>query len=270
MGVLTKNQSSDCALEAPERNHYFHGKMLDVRHFQLETEYHNGKRQLINRLVLGYGVVCGLGVRQADADPPSVIVEPGLAIDCWGREMIVDVETQPIEIPPELVGKPPEDGPGEGDTPRQEDPDCPPEPPSEHEGLHLVLCYHECLTEPTPVLAGDCRDEEPCQPGVIRERYRLEFRPGCLPLRDPQLALPDVIKRDGRVDYQALVKAISEPCPCPEDPCIPLANLHLEFDGPHCTQDIDISIRPIVYTNDLLFQLILSTVVEVPSYRRGK
>ena len=133
-----------------------------------------------------------------------------------------------------------------------------------------MLCYHECLVEPTPVLAGDCRDEAPCQPGTIRERYRLEFRPGCLPQRKPQLALPDVIERDGRVDYQALVKAISEPCPCPPDPCIPLANLHLEFDGPKCVQDVDISIRPIVYTNDLLFQLILSTVVEAPSYRGDK
>jgi hypothetical protein len=129
------------------------------------------------------------------------------------------------------------------------------------------------VAEPTAVLAGDCRDEAPCQPGLIRERYTIDFRPGCLRPRDPRLSIPDVIS-DGRLDYEALVKAVSEPCPCPEDPCIALANLFLDFDPKtgrcHCRREIDLTVRPIVYTNDLLLQLILAAAGEAPSYRREK
>jgi hypothetical protein len=51
------------SLKTPERNRYFYGKLLDVYHFELEANYFNAKRWLLNRLVSGYGVVCGLDVR---------------------------------------------------------------------------------------------------------------------------------------------------------------------------------------------------------------
>ncbi len=44
-----------------ERNRYFYGKLLTVRDFEVEQRYHSGKRALLNRLVHGAGVVCGLG-----------------------------------------------------------------------------------------------------------------------------------------------------------------------------------------------------------------
>jgi hypothetical protein len=73
------------------------------------------------------------------------------------------------------------------------------------------------------------------------------------------------------LDYDRLVEVISEGCPkCPDDPCIPLAELRFSERG-HCRQDlIDISVRPVVFGNDLLFQLLLSMIVEAPSYRRDK
>lgn len=299
MGAMRAADAA-CCLEAPERNRYFHGQMLYDRNFRLETDYHNQKRWLINRLVLGWGVVCGLGIRPADDDEPAIVVECGVALDRCGREIVVDKEVT-LVVPRKYY-----EGTGEG-----EEGEPPPEEDryqgryeeeerrylATHEdrrryrddsyagperrrrrrdrgdvGIHVVLCYHECTAEPTPVLAGDCRDEEPCQPGLIRERYSLEIRPGCLPPRRPRLSIPDVISPDGRVDYEALVAEVSKPCPCPDDCCIPLANLHVDRD-PHsgeCHREIDLSIRPIVFTNDLLFQLILSAVSEPPSYRSEK
>lgn len=279
MGAMRAADAA-CCLEAPERNRYFHGQMLYDRNFRLETDYHNHKRWLINRLVIGWGVVCGLGVKPGEGDEPAIVIEPGFAIDRCGREIVVDTEVGPLAVPRRLL-RPPE---GEGETEGE---------PQESEGkgrlykddsytgegrrrhgreieLHVVLCYHECTAEPTPVLAGDCRDEQPCQPGLIRERYAFEIRPGCLPPRQLRLRIPDVIASDGSVDYEELVKAVSQPCPCPEDPCIPLANLHLdlEHDSGRCHhRKIDLSVRPIVYTNHLLAQLILSAVTEARRYR---
>jgi hypothetical protein len=288
MGAMRAADAA-CRLEAPERNRYFHGQMLYDRNFRLETDYHNHKRWLINRLVIGWGVVCGLGIRACEGDDPSIIVEPGLALDRWGREIVVAEEVGPLAIPQRLL-RPPEDGGGQqgydaqqkgkdggygqgqgsygqgsygGDKPRR---------PRGIE-LHVLLCYHECTAEPTPVLAGDCRDEEPCQPGLIRERYTIEFRPGCLAPRQLKLRIPDVIASDGSVDYAELAKAVSQPCPCPEDPCVPLANLHLDLDhdsGRCHPREVDLSVRPIVYTNQLLAQLILSAVTEARSYRGGE
>ncbi len=71
-----------------ERNRYFYGKLLTVRDFELEQTYMNNKRRLINRAVLGAGVVCGLGVTQAD--DYTLLLESGLALDYLGREVVVD------------------------------------------------------------------------------------------------------------------------------------------------------------------------------------
>jgi hypothetical protein len=43
-------------LKVPVRNRYFYGKLLDVHQLEMEQEYFNAKRQLLNRLVTGPGV----------------------------------------------------------------------------------------------------------------------------------------------------------------------------------------------------------------------
>lgn len=74
-----------------ERNRYFYGKMLTARDFEIEQRYFNNKRRLINRTIIGAGVVCGLGVYQND--DTSFSVETGFALDYLGREIVV---TAPI------------------------------------------------------------------------------------------------------------------------------------------------------------------------------
>lgn len=70
-----------------ERNQYFYGKMLTARDFETEQKYFNNKRRLLNRAILGTGVVCGLGVYQND--DASFSVETGMALDYMGREIVV-------------------------------------------------------------------------------------------------------------------------------------------------------------------------------------
>lgn len=81
-------------MKGPARNQYFYGKVLDVFHLELETDYFNHTRWLLNRLVSGYGVVCGLDVILC-ADGKSFVISPGVAIDKWGYEIIVPVQSQP-------------------------------------------------------------------------------------------------------------------------------------------------------------------------------
>src|SRR3989304_9263582 len=92
-----------------ERNHYYYGKLMTARDLYDEQCYFNEKRWLINRMVLGWGVVCGLDVRRMPVDPEdptkgyddkNVLVTPGLAIDCCGREILV-CEERKVELIPE-------------------------------------------------------------------------------------------------------------------------------------------------------------------------
>lgn len=70
-----------------ERNRYFYGKLLTVRDFEIEQNYHNAKRSMLNRLVTGAGVVCGLGVTASDES--TLMIESGLALDYQGREIVL-------------------------------------------------------------------------------------------------------------------------------------------------------------------------------------
>jgi hypothetical protein len=278
------------------RNRYFYGKLLDVFHFELETDYMNGKRALLNRLVTGWGVVCGLDVLIVD-EGDAIYVTQGVALDQWGREIIVPKDTRPLALPDPgwetapspTGGKQP--GPeqkgnyAENRNPKQNGGYGQQQPPDKNdhdengneedeEYYHLVLCYNECETNPIPVLAGDCGDQALCSPGTIEERYRLDIRPGYLdPVNVWDCRIPDAVTQ-GELQYDVLVRWVTDNCPdLPADPCVPLANILVRRggdDGPYCeADDIDINVRQLALSNRALFYLIMSMMYEaVPARRR--
>ena len=86
----------------PVRNRYFYGQLLGVRNFELETEYFIRQRSMLSRLILGYGVVCGLNV-ELTSDGRKVVIWPGVALDKWGRDIVVAQKTAPIPVPPAII-----------------------------------------------------------------------------------------------------------------------------------------------------------------------
>lgn len=79
-----------------ERPRYFAGKLITAEDFELEQRYHIEKRWLLNRMLEGAGIVSGLGV--VPSEQGTVTVEPGLALDPLGREILV-TEPQQLAIP---------------------------------------------------------------------------------------------------------------------------------------------------------------------------
>jgi hypothetical protein len=241
------------------RNRYFYGKLMDVFHFETEQSYFNEKRWLLNRLVSGYGVICGLNVRLT-ADGKNIWVDPGVALDKAGREILVPMRSKPVAIPeaPPQAAPAPEQG--------REPTMC-----DEEGWAHIAICFHECDSDPEPVRAGDCDVPNPCLPGSIRERYRIAFQPWKAPKIQGLSSIEDLFS-SGRLNYEALANHITGNCAqFPTDPCIPLANIKLpQAGGTVPVDDIDITIRPIVYTNDLLFELILAAAPQPNRPRPNK
>ena len=151
--------SDKSALVAPERNNFFYGKLMDEAQFEKEQRYFNRKRWLLNRLALGSGVLCGLSITQDPDAPGKLRIEPGVAIDGLGREIVVPVEgsVNPHQLTDEEgspVGDPVADG-----------------------IVEIRLTYTEIKTDPVPVLVPTCDTPGNCAPGTIRESFCILVRP---------------------------------------------------------------------------------------------
>lgn len=81
-----------------ERMHYYTGRFMAARDFTDEQAYFLTRSRLRNRLLHGWGIVCGLDVSHhphKQSQPASdcakrwVVVHAGMAIDCCGRELIL-------------------------------------------------------------------------------------------------------------------------------------------------------------------------------------
>lgn len=238
-------------LQSFTRPRYFYGQLLDVRHFESEQEYFKRKLRLLNRTVSGYGVVCGLDV-QVGSDDKSVIVKPGLALDPSGREIVVPCDSKGVAVESRPAG------------------DYTQGVPCDDEWVHLVVCYREHRCDPEPVLAGGCDVDERCAPGAIREGYELKVVPGPAPEISVDCQIPHLLKGNN-VNYRALAEWVSAPCDEPSDACVTLANIHLPVAGKSVElSDIDISVRPIVFGLDLLWELVLALTHDPTNRRTGK
>jgi len=70
-----------------ERPRYFAGQLLTENDLQAEQDYFRGKARLHNRFMHGWGVISGLRVTVDQGT--TLVVAPGLALDCAGNELVL-------------------------------------------------------------------------------------------------------------------------------------------------------------------------------------
>jgi hypothetical protein len=156
--------------------------------------------------------------------PPSrkVTVEPGLAIDCTGNEILV----------PKMCGLDVVEAakccvtPGEESNARGELGEGP-------RRLYVVVEYCETATDPVPVLSTN-RTKEAYEYSRIGDGYRFSFKcEGELPTACPQVRRWRCVKREahGGADYALLWDpSVVEPSCC-ECPLVVLAAIEGEVDA---------------------------------------
>lgn len=145
-----------CKIPAFERNNFFYGKLMTVRDFCDEQRYFNEKRWLLNRMISGWGVVCGLDVT-VDTESGAtnrLSVSPGLALDCCGREILV-CEKQYLGL--EAL----QPAPGTQMAP---------------EKIYICLEYHECKTEALNLPPTACDADERGEFNRVRDSFKLRLK----------------------------------------------------------------------------------------------
>lgn len=230
-------------LSSPQRNHYFYGKLMDVPHFEMEQWYGNKKRWLLNRLGLGYGVLCGLGLT---INENKVCIAPGVAIDRYGREIIVPHEVciDPWAVTDEC-GRP-----KAGALSKTE----------EHQ-VYFCLAYRECQTDFMPVLVTDCNVKEDCLPGTTVESYLVLVKEGEAPKVTRLEKTCEILNSDQAqsIKRKKLCELLSkETCFLSEDKeiCVVLGGTRLRADGTIGALD-PCSARTTLISNERLFDMLL-------------
>lgn len=232
---------SGCGFIAPEKNRWFTGKYVTAYDFRAEQEYMVSRHRLHQRLFHGWGIVCGLEVRQ-HPNPACrdrwVVIGPGVAVDCCGRELVLCEET-PFELP--LPKAPSGDEPEQiaSSGYRKESP-----PGQVADGPFLIcLRYEEHQVEQVPVLysEGAC-DPAKVEANRVREipaigwRSLDEVSPDCWSHADGGMDTPCTDDCDDP-DPGPAHTCLQPVCPC-ED-CVPLALIPFDPEHPDAKIEID-------------------------------
>lgn len=165
----------------PFRSLYIHfGMLLGVDDFEVLSAYHRGKMWLHSSWLHGQGAVWGLGA-SLDLDAGEIRVEPGLAIDGLGRELVMEqaacvnvarwLEAHREDADLDLVELP--DGAVSFDA-------------------HVVIRFKACLARQVPALVEPCEGSgQTTAYSRIVETVELLLRPGLAPeQREPPGTLP--------------------------------------------------------------------------------
>ena len=250
-----------CALKSFERNKYFYGKLMTVRDFETEQRYFNEKRHLLNRLIHGIGLVCGLEVSEPEMVDGKLRIKlsPGVALDCCGHEIVVENGGTF-----DLGGSP-------------------------SEGLNYVyLKYKECVKEPVPSLANPSVCEEVCCYSRIKEDFEVEVSKAGPPAATAfnwqevwqnrqhniqevadKLEIPeprDWIEAKLLVTLAEYLETVS--CPSCDDPKVLLAVINMAGTNVEVDEEETLALRSIVYSNPMLHELLKSHLTDLDNPHR--
>src|SRR4051812_45155054 len=166
-----------CALGVLELPRYFARQLLTPDDLLLEQQYFRQKMRLHNRLLWGWGTVCGTRVGRVPGDNPNaapdpwkVLVEPGYVLGPYGDDIVigaavtVDLRTAGVEGSP---GEEPEQSAADPWCSRA----CPPREPGP---LYVAVRYRECKTRRVRVQPAGCGCEgEQCEFSRLRDGYEI-------------------------------------------------------------------------------------------------
>lgn len=225
---------SPCDTSIAERPRYFPRQLITPDDLTLEQEYFRNKLRRHNRMLHGWGVVCGAKVcpapvttgaagdpsgasTQSSFQPWLVAVSSGYILGPYGDEIIVDC-CRTVDVRTAgttgITGEPCVQAPDPWctDVYVKRDPNAP---------LYIAVKYKECSARPVRVQPIGCGcDDTQCEYSRLRDGYEIGILNQC----------PDTHQDPPQID--GLAKGATPGCPaCPSSPWVVLAKVTVDDDG---------------------------------------
>jgi hypothetical protein len=214
-----------------ERPRYYARQLITPAELNLEAAYFVDRLRRHNRLLHGWGVICGALVCRVPnpdgtgAQPWKVKVAPGHLIDPYGNEIAILVE-RIVDLRADDVSFTPDDAAGE-----LSDPWCS-DVWTEREGgtLWVGVRYHEAMARPVRVQPAGCScDDASCEYSRWCDGYKIGVLDHCPESHQAEPpSLDDLLGGDG---------GLPSCPPDPTDPWVVLAAVDVDDDGKITTID---------------------------------
>ncbi|KAA0229890.1 hypothetical protein EDS67_09885 [candidate division KSB1 bacterium] len=263
-------QERQCEFNHFKRARYFHGMLLSDRDFRDEQSYHREKRKLANKMLHGWGIVCGLEL-EWEKDKKWITVTPGMALDCHGNEIMV---CDPFKLDLDALLCPPQ-------------PAAPLQDPCQEvkagsKTYYLTIGYEERMVDPVSVYApgGGC-EEKTCEHSRWQEGFCLQLEsniPASPRIHPIETSLHErVIKAATDKKKEAVAEFmngefchLAPPCPacCPEVHHLILGTVVIEESaGKKTVKEITLPDRRYVLTPGMMQYLFLSLFDGAANYQ---
>jgi hypothetical protein len=228
--------SVESSLTIRERVRYFPRQLLTADDMRAEQEYFREKQRRHNRLLHGWGVICGMEVSPPQTGDPDwqLTICPGAVLTPQGDEIVCsdkvafDVKTGLQKPDPCVVRRP-----------------CPPAAappaPAGSTKVYLAIRYVECSSRPVRVQVAGCAcDESACEYSRVRDSFELSLLP-TLPASHQQMKdfyNTWCVSWKAWKKVQGIFPLPVPPCPaCPPDPWVVLATVNLPTPAPSRIDD---------------------------------
>lgn len=234
-----------CRSGGLERPRWFGGQLVGPADLEALQQWVLARSRRHNRLLHGWGVVCGLAVKtttdpvSGEAVPWSVTIGEGLALSSCGDEVALAGPVRVDIRQPQPAGS-------EGCAPPV-DPWCAPvrQRRNPDRSYYLAIRYAEEQRRPVRSSAGCGCDDDPCEYSRIAETVAfavLEDPPACYPAKKTQASAPAASLNALVVTAKPTVpstlgcspeirKLGTRPCPTCCSPWVVLATLQVSADG---------------------------------------
>jgi hypothetical protein len=212
--------------EALQRPRYFARQLVTPAELNLGADYVLERMRRHNRLLHGWGVVCGAQVCRlgdsggAGAQPWKVKIRPGHVIDGHGNDVTIDCE-RVIDLRVGVTVATCDDPPGE-----VRDPWCS-DVWTEREGerVWVAVCHAERRGRPVRTQPTGCGcDDSSCEYSRWLDGYEVRLLDQCPPSHQGEPPTVEEMRA-------SLTGPLPDCPPCPDDPCVVLAAIDVDADG---------------------------------------
>ena len=225
-----------------ERVRYFSRQLITADDLTQDQIYHREKRRLHNRLLHGWGIVCGLDVmvNPTTETPLNLSICRGYALSCPGDDLYVPTNIS-FDLAKCIAGSGDCSSPCSPVMTGHVDREVP---------FYITIKYSECLSHPVRVSPIGCGcDDTACEYSRIRDSFEIR----CL-VDLPKSHEPEKVNDPRSIpELCAAVGQKVVPCPsCDEDPWVVLAKITVPTSGPLTAGNVDRSNRRILLSSAIL------------------